>query len=74
MFGDSGGVGNCTLEDMDSICIEFQNSELHNTRYAITISYKIRNSSPKAWFNCTLSQNQEQLHYDAVNHILGQIS
>ena len=74
MFGDSGGVGNCTLEDMDSICIEFQDFELYNTRDAIIISYKIPNNSPEDWFNCTLSQNQEQLHYDAVNHILGQIS
>lgn len=65
-FGDSGGVGNCTLEDIDTVCIEFLHSELYNTHFGIAVSYNtshpnidITSSYCPEKFNCILSQNQE---------------
>ena len=81
-FGDSGAVRNCTLEDIDAICIEFQSFELYTTLHGwpsgtngiASYASEVPNS-PEMWFNCTRSQNQEQLrdHPDAVTHILEKV-
>ena len=80
-FGDRGAVRNCTLEDIDAICIEFQNFELYTALHGGPSGNGIASyasevpNNPEEWFNCTRSQNQEELrdHPDAVTHILEKI-
>lgn len=72
-------VGDCTLEDIDTACLDFQRIELlfsiYNTNGDINTYVKKSFdgiSIPMAeqvWFNCALSE--DQLCSEAVDHIRG---
>lgn len=77
---DNAAVRNCTLEDIDAACLDFQRYEL----VTVIRDQKIANYSrdslgytiqdhPYSWFNCTLSQSQEHLSPGAVSYIFVKI-
>ena len=79
--GNNTPVRNCTLEDIDAACRDFQRYELHVISRDIGayardpvggLGTEILNLK-EDWFNCTRSLSQEQLHPEAVNYVLGNI-
>ena len=83
---NNAAVRNCTLEDIDAACLDFQQYELsyfiRDMEIATYVKDPVRglgtqieggSGSQEDWFNCTHSQSQQQLHPEAVNYILGKI-
>ena len=80
---NSAAVRNCTLEEIDEACLEYQRYELSSVIRDKEITNYAKNSleteieggpgSQEHWFNCTRSQSSEHLSPRAVSYILEQI-
>ena len=80
---DTAAVRNCTLEDIDAVCLDFQRYELKANdtakifRYAKT-SLGLKHEEGisedgQNWFNCTRCQSEEKLCSQAVDYVLGRL-
>ena len=72
-------VRNCTLEDIDAACLDFQRYELFNINIEINnyvkesfpgVSIQAGSGSRQDWFNCNLNYSQDCLSPTAVSYIL----
>ena len=81
--GNNAPVRDCTLEDIDAVCLDFQRFELAGIikgnisnyfKDSFGASIEDGSCSHQDWFSCTLSHSQECLSPTAVNYIRDQIS
>ena len=79
---NNAAVRNCTLENIDAACLEFQRYELSSVIRNGIITYADSSleteiqggpGSQEDWFNCTRSQSSEHLSSRAVSYVLEQI-
>ena len=76
---NTAAVKNCTLEDIDVVCLDLQRLEFSFVNTDIQKYVKDSPAllpfydAPEVWLNCTLSHSQEALPCDAVSYILDKI-